>query len=106
VYANPTQIPPPATSLKEVVASSLGTSARTDIVTTLLETLHSEEFQAYHSQPQSILKEFWQASRLTQIHSYQYHAYSYEIQGRLYRLYPDGTAEIQTESGELVHLMA
>jgi BirA family biotin operon repressor/biotin-[acetyl-CoA-carboxylase] ligase len=104
VYARQDQIPPTATSLlQELPPHILGDEARVKIVEELLHRLHSPGLTACCEDPQQLREKFWQAAARCRRQTYAYQGVS-PVEGTLHGLYDDGTVDILSEQGGLVHL--
>lgn len=103
VYAQGADIPSTAVSLSQELGESLGREARVAIVRELLSSLHRDRAKEYED-PEVLLERFWECARFTRERPYRYHLGNSEVEGKLRRVYPDGTIEISTARGD-IHLI-
>lgn len=105
VYARQDEIPETATSLLLEKGQNIGNQARICVLESFFSTLN-KSMQEYLQKPSLILTRFWHCSQRTQHQSYLYSSSQYRWKGKLAHLHPDGTVDILTEEGELIHLVS
>jgi BirA family biotin operon repressor/biotin-[acetyl-CoA-carboxylase] ligase len=103
VYGQPCHIPDTATSLLMECPQLLGNQARADILRQFLLNLDTAAV-VYQKDPPRILDAFWEAASLTRVQSYSYHSLPTPAKGVLHALHPDGTVDLLTATGEVLHL--
>lgn len=104
VYARTRDIPPQATSLAmELPAKSLGQDARPHLLQQLLEKINDPELVACTQSLPALRKKYWQAAAGSRQISYFYHGTT-PVEGTLHHLHDDGTVDIRSVQGTVVHL--
>jgi len=103
VYAKPEDLPSTATSMAIAYPNFQEHEARSKILHQLLLGFQQSALLEY-LQKDDVQKKFWEYSVRAQQHFYTYTAFTYTYQGKLNKLYPNGTAQIQTDQGQIVDL--